>query len=254
VTDESPWLRRFHPLLGTDQVVVFFPHAGGSASFFHPHTAELAPYVDTLTIQYPGRQDRYRETLIDDIGELAERIYEEVVSAGVQRPVFFGHSMGAALAFEVAVRMEERLGRGPERLFLSGRRASSCGRPHETVHLMGDEGLVAEMLHNGVTDRRLLIDPDILRLILPVVRNDYRAIETYRADPAARVACPVTALVGQGDPKCTVDEAAAWAGHTTGPFDLEVFPEGAHFYLVPHQRDVAEVVRERLARVPVRAG
>jgi integrase len=83
-------------------------------------------------------------------------------------------------------------------------------------------------------------------LILPVVRGDYRAIETYRCAPGPRLACPLTVLVGDADPLTTVDEARAWSDHTTGDVDVRVFP-GGHFYIEQHQAEVVRITAERLA-------
>jgi pyochelin biosynthetic protein PchC len=154
-----------------------------------------------------------------------------------------GHSMGATVAFEVA-RGLERQGTPPTALFASGRRAPSRYRDDQ-VHLRDDDGIVAELQLLSGTDSRLLGNEDLLRLVIPVIRADYKAVETYRCAAGAAVGCPVTVLVGDSDPKATIEEARAWSDHTTGCFDLQVYP-GGHFYLSEHQDEVTDLIAERL--------
>ncbi|MGW9434104.1 thioesterase II family protein, partial [Streptomyces decoyicus] len=196
--------------------------------------------------QYPGRQDRRKEPAIDDIGLLADRI-AEALEAWSDRPLtFFGHSMGALVAFEVARRLE-RNGDGPLRLFASGRRAPSAYRD-EQVHRRDDDGIVAELRALSGTDSRVLDDEEMLRMVLPALRSDYKAVETYRSEPAAVVRCPVTVLVGDDDPKTSLDEARSWEAHTTGDFALRVF-SGGHFYLADRPQEVMTVLSDHFASV-----
>ncbi|MER0242931.1 alpha/beta fold hydrolase [Streptomyces sp. HSW2009] len=240
-TDGSDlWLRRFHPAPAAPARLVCFPHAGGSASFYFPVSAALASDADVVAIQYPGRQDRRHEPNVEDLNALADRI-APVVAPLFDRPVvFFGHSMGAVLAFEVARRLQGD-GHVPAKLFASGRRAPSTRRA-ENVHQRDDDGIVAEMKAMSGTDAQVLGDEELLRMVLPAIRSDYRAIETY-APVETTVDCPITALVGDADPKTTIPEAEAWGGHTTAEFATEVFG-GGHFYLSPRAAEVIALVRQ----------
>ena len=138
----------------------------------------------------------------------------------------------------------ERAGHRVHRLFASGRRAPSCQR-EEYVHRLDNHGLVVELEHLSGTDPGILGDRELLDMVLPVVRGDLLAIERYRAGPDSVVASPITVLVGDDDPKTTVDEARAWSKHTVGGCETVVFP-GGHFYLVPHRREVVKLVADRL--------
>jgi len=131
---------------------------------------------------------------------------------------------------------------------VSGRRAPSTVRD-EQVHLRDDAGIVRELRLLSGTDPVFLRDPELLAMILPVLRADYRVIETYAAEPGAAVATPVTALVGADDPKTTVEEARAWSRHASGAFDLRVFP-GGHFFLDEQLPQVVDTLRNVLLSVP----
>ncbi|MCI4065618.1 alpha/beta fold hydrolase [Micromonospora sp. R77] len=241
--DTDSWIRRFFPSPRAEFQLICLPHAGGSAPFYRPVAQALSPRVEALAVQYPGRQDRRHEPMIDSIGELADRVAEAVRPA-VDRPfAIFGHSMGATLAYEVGVRLEAT-GHRPERLFVSGRRAPSAHRD-ERVHLSDDAGLIAELRTLAGTDQRVFGDDELLRMVLPAIRNDYRAAETYRHTGGPRLGCPVLALTGDRDPKATHDEVAAWRTHTDGDFELKTYP-GGHFYLVEHAADVIRVIDGRL--------
>ncbi|WP_061289108.1 thioesterase II family protein [Herbidospora cretacea] len=241
--NDDLWIRRFHPAPQAPARLVCLPHAGGSASFYMPVSSIMSPKVDVLAVQYPGRQDRRHEPLIPDLMTLADQV-AEVLSRWMDRPTaLFGHSMGAALAYEVALRLEAA-GTAPAGVFVSGRRAPSTKRT-ENVHKRSDDGLVAELKRLAGTNAALLGDEEVLRMVLPATRNDYRAIETYEYDPGRRLTVPLVALTGDNDPKTTVDEARAWRGHTDGPFDLRVYP-GGHFFLTPHAADVIDVINRFL--------
>jgi surfactin synthase thioesterase subunit len=114
------------------------------------------------------------------------------------------------------------------------------------VHQRDDEGVLDELRRLDGTDARVLADDELVRLILPAVRGDYRAIETYRCPPGPPLRCAVSVLVGADDPRVTPDEARDWRQHTTGAFDLQVFP-GGHFYLGAQRQAVAAAVTAGLA-------
>jgi surfactin synthase thioesterase subunit len=239
----TEWVRRYHTAPGNTTRLVCFPHAGGSASFFHPMSARHSPGVDVVALQYPGRQDRRREPCIATISALADVIAGELRSLSEKPTIFFGHSMGAVLAFEVARRLEHNGPGAPKAIIASGRRGPSTQRD-EKVHLGSDDDVIADIkLLNG-TDISLLND-ELMQLALPAIRSDYRAIETYTCEAGRAVRCSITAMTGDADPKTTVDEARAWDSHTEGSFRVDVYT-GGHFFIVEHQVAVNDEIARQL--------
>ena len=242
--DHELWIRRFHPAPTAPGRLVCFPHAGGSASFYHPVSAQLRHQVEVLAVQYPGRQDRRSESCITDLSQLAEQAYQ-VLRHQDDRPLtFFGHSMGALVAFEVARRFQAA-GRGIDHLFVSGHRGPAVNRV-EDVHLRDDQGILDEIRAMSGTQDSILEDDELLELVMPALRGDYRAVETYRGTADAVLDCPVTALTGDRDPRTPVDEARAWKSHTSAAFDLRVF-EGGHFFLTSRSAEVIALLSDHFA-------
>jgi len=105
-------------------------------------STRFSPGVDVVALQYPGRQDRRHEPCIATIGELADLVAEELRSLSEKPTIFFGHSMGATLAFEVARRLEHTGPGAPGAIVASGRRGPATQRD-EKVHLGSDDDVIA---------------------------------------------------------------------------------------------------------------
>lgn len=240
MTDTDLWVRRFHPADVARSQLLCLPHAGGSASYFFGVSRALSPEIDVLAVQYPGRQDRLREPCVSSVHELADQLVAAIEPL-TDRPItLFGHSLGASIGYEVALRLEAA-GIEPTGLFASGRRAPHRNR-QERTHLLPDAGLIAEVKALAGTDSSLLDDEDVLRMVLPAIRGDYTAAETYTYRPGPLLNCPVVALTGESDPKVSVEDADGWREHTNGEFELAVFP-GGHFYLNECVPDIVHRIR-----------
>ena len=240
------WIMRFHPNPEAGVRLVCFPHAGGSASYYHPLSVRFARDADVIALQYPGRQERRREACIDDIGLLADRLAEQLAPLADKPTVYYGHSMGGILAFETAWRLEQSGLRGCQSLVASGRRAPSTRRS-ETVHRLDDDGVIAELQQLGGTDPRM-IDDELLRIALPSIRGDYKAIESYVPTPDRKVSCPIVALTGDADPLTTIAETEAWRRHTDEDFRSRVFP-GGHFFITSNLAAVQHEIAREMAAV-----
>lgn len=246
-TVSDAWLRRFHPVPGAAVRLLCLPHAGGASSFYFPISAALSALpgapVEPLAVQYPGRQDRRHEPAMTSIQQLAAHI-TDAVGPYLDRPLaVFGHSMGALVGFEVARRLEAR-GHVPAVLVVSGRRPPGTAGPAGDLHRRPDAEVLAEVMALHGTSPGLLDDEEIVRMILPALRADYTAVETYvhRAGP---LTCPITAFAGDADPRVTPAETDGWAACTRAAFSRRVF-SGGHFYLGDRPAEVAAAIAAAL--------
>ncbi|MEV7184271.1 alpha/beta fold hydrolase [Kitasatospora sp. NPDC093102] len=239
------WFRR-HPAPDGRPArrLVCLPHAGGSAGLFHPWAGRLGPGVELLAARYPGRQERIAEPCAQSMPELADALTAALLPELDLPIALFGHSMGASLAYEVALRLERLHGVRPYGLYVSARRAPHLVRP-KPVYLGGDRAIVEEVRRLGGTDAELLADPDLYELVMPAIRADFRIVGTYHPQPGHPVHCPVAGYLGDGDPEVGPEDLRGWSEVTAGGFELVVLP-GDHFYL-NWQRDA--LVRDLAARL-----
>lgn len=245
------WLRVVKPSADPRARIVCFPHAGGAASFYQTWGPFVPDGVELRAVRYPGREDRLLDPLARTMEELVAPAVAECLPL-LDRPLaLFGHSMGASVAFEVARRLQEAHGARIAALFVSGR--SGPGReslPEQSYATAPDHELVRHLKELGGSETAALDHPDLLELVLPAIRADYRIVEEYRADPAGAVLdAPVVAYYGDADEDVDAGSAAAWAPVTRASFTARAFA-GGHFYLADH-RDA--LLRDLLSRLGVPA-
>jgi pyochelin biosynthetic protein PchC len=208
--------------------LVCFPHAGGAASFFHPLAHAAPASVEVVAVQYPGRQDRYGEPMPGSITALATDLAASLNHADPRPTAFFGHSMGALVAFEVA-RLRGVSAAPPLTAFV----ASGCGgpsRPHSTGLSFTDQEIRDYVHLLGGTGAAAFDSEEVFRFALPVLRHDLQINDGYTYTPGPPLTCPVLAVTGDRDPVAGLPDVRAWRLHTTGAFDVAVLP-GDHFYL-----------------------
>ncbi|MGK5543934.1 thioesterase II family protein [Streptomyces sp. URMC 127] len=234
--------------------LICFPYAGGTASVYRDWREHLgASVADVAAVQLPGRGLRMREEPYRSAAPLVADVADELVRQGLTRDyAFFGHSMGALLAYEVACTLRDRGEPGPRHLFVSGSRA-----PHlygdRTEHLLPDEELrrfAAGIGALGDGDQALLNGAYLDRR-LPVLRADLQVCNGYRWLPRRPPDCPMTAFSASDDPVADAAEVEAWRAYTTSSF-LHHHLQGDHFFLTaggPSRQRLLRELRGELARL-----
>lgn len=242
----SRWIRTRTRQTPGEFNLVCFPHAGGSASFFRSWFDLLPSAIQLHNVQYPGREERLAEPLVTSLSEMADTIAAEILSLAGRPTMLFGHSMGAAVAYEVAVRLE-RAGTIPEALLVSGQPAPHRRRP-KALHRASDDELLTDIDRIGATGSRLLReDVELRNLLLPMIRADYQVIETYESPVGGRLRAPVLVLRGDADEDVSAEDAAAWSERTLFYQGERVFP-GGHFYLQERRAEVVGVLVDQAMR------
>jgi pyochelin biosynthetic protein PchC len=224
---------------------VCFPHAGGCASFYKEWSSTLPPAVDLWAVQYPGREDRINDPWVNELRAIAASIVVSLQPLLDAPLALFGHSMGAAVACEVARQLEAARPEPVARLFVSAQPPPHRRKAATNLHLKDDGAVIAELSRLGLAVELVQQHPELLALILPAVRKDYEMDEGHRASSDPKLRCPITALSGDADPECDALEMLAWQDCTRSTFEL-VRVAGNHFYLVPERKRVLQLIAERL--------
>lgn len=223
-----------------------FSYAGGSAASFAQWQAELDPAIEVCAIQLPGRGGRFGETPCRSMPELVLRIAERVAGLRDLPFAFFGHSLGALLAFEVASYCDRHGLPMPEHLFASGCNAPQLRSPSRNLNLYSDANLISALQDYKGTPPDVLRNTELMTLLLPMVRADFSLAENYQYRARPQLGIPVSALAGMGDEYTTPEQVVGWQRETTGPFDVHWF-EGDHFFLNTERRAVLDCIGAQLS-------
>ena len=238
------WLVTFQPNPTAPLRLLCFTHAGGSATLFRTWGMSLAPMVEIVALQLPGHGHRMSEEPYVDLTALVEAILLGIGDVLDEKPfAFFGHSMGAILAFELARALRVQSLPQPAALFVASRRAPHLLSRNRPIHTLSDEEffIAIDRRYNGIP-LQIRNEPEILRLFTTVLRADLRVVETYHYQSSEPLAYPVKGFVGMDDNDTSPSELQEWAMHTSSTFDLTVLP-GGHFFL----RDQSAPLLNRLA-------
>jgi medium-chain acyl-[acyl-carrier-protein] hydrolase len=223
-----------------------FPYAGGSSAVFRSWPKALSA-VDVRAVQLPGRGGRLRERPHTRVRELAVAACDGLLAHLDEPFALFGHSFGALVAFEVARELRRRRGPQPVHLFISARRGPRRPDPVPPLHGLPEARFLHEVQtrYGGIPDV-VLQEPELLALLLPTLRADLEAVETYTYEPEAPLDVPISAFGGLNDPWATLEDLEAWRDETRATFKLTRFP-GGHFYLESSEAPLLQELGAQLA-------
>ncbi|MFD5184529.1 thioesterase II family protein [Streptomyces sp. NPDC058372] len=239
------WVRRYRDDDGCRTKLICFPPAGAGASTFRTWAQGLPADIGVLAIRYPGREDRINEPMPSRLEALADDIADVLGGLMGHRLVLFGHSMGASVAHEVALRFQE-LGHPPAAVCVSGRQPTHTLADRPMIYGT-DEEIIGHIVSFDASRAEIFEDEGLREIVLPAIRADYRLVDEYAGGSRPLLDCPVYGYTGDEDSQVTPEQMRRWGELTRGDFRLRVFP-GGHFYLraeeAPLLADVTRVLTE----------
>lgn len=236
-------LRRFqesHP--HAKYRMIMFPCAGAGASFFRSVSLALPKTIDTWIVQLAGREDRLKEPRITSMPQLVVEIIESIMKLTDKPLIFFGHSMGSLLAYEVACALSAK--NSIFKLIVSGHGApSTAPSGHRCHHSANDMDLVADVVRLGGMPKTLLASSELLKLFLPTLKADYTILDDYQPTLDKPLSCDIHAYAGELDPEVSKMSLYAWESHSNETFYYHWF-KGDHFYFNTNVHDLVNVIKK----------
>lgn len=246
---KSPWiaLRQLNP--NASMCLFCFPYAGGGASIYRNWQKSFPATIEVCPVQLPGRIERVREPPFSQIKPLVEATAEALLPFFDKPFAFFGHSMGAIIGYELANLLRREKKATPIHLFVSGHSAPHLrNRPVISYNLPDDE-FVEEVRRLKGTPEEVLEHPELLALMIPLLRADFEVCETYSSSNAPPLNCPITAFGGTEDEGVPREKIEGWREHTNGPFSMHILL-GDHFFINTQQSAIVrKIVRDLSKRL-----
>jgi len=207
-----------------------FPYAGTGAAIYREWGAHLPADVEVCPVQLPGRGARAMETPFTRVVPLVQVLAQDLLPLLDKPFVFFGHSLGAIVAFELARELRRQFGVQPCRLFISASRAPQISARHRPIHALPEAEFLDELRRLNGTPAALLDNAEFMRFMLPVLRADFALYETHTYAPEEPLDCVINGFGGIEDRRVDRSELDAWRVQTSASFSLRMLP-GDHFYL-----------------------
>jgi surfactin synthase thioesterase subunit len=229
------------------------PPAGAAASVYRTWLPLLAPDIEVVPVQLPGREGRLDERPLTSAAELAGQLLGPVLDRAGERFALFGHSMGALLAHDLAHLLTAH-GRPPEHLVVSAHVPPQLTAQRQwdiAAAEMSDVDLRGYLAEWAGTPKEILDQPELMEVVLPVLKADLILCQSYVDTPRPVLPMPVTALAGADDGQVSADELASWSARTSAGFRMRILP-GGHDYLYDDAPTVLGLISAALLAVSER--
>jgi medium-chain acyl-[acyl-carrier-protein] hydrolase len=225
-----------------------FPYAGGGASVYRGWGSSLPGEVEVCPVQIPGRESRLREQPFTRLEPMIQALVEGLQPYMDLPFLFFGHSMGAAIGYELSRELRRRGRTLPLHLFVSGRRAPHLTAREEPIHALPEPEFIEKLRELNGTPEEVLQHQELMQLLIPLLRADFGVNEEYAYTPEEPLEVGISAFGGLGDADVTREDVMAWQEHTKGRFRARMLP-GDHFFINSQKAVVLEAVTRDLAEI-----
>lgn len=221
-----------------------FPYAGGGTSMFRSWLKTLPTFIELCAVQLPGREGRIAEQPYEHMEPMVEAI-NSVIGPQLDRPfAFFGHSMGAMISLDLARAVRKTYKVEPVHLFVSGRRAPQMPRTRGFTYNLPEPEFIDELRRLNGTPQEVLDNPELMQIMVPLLRADFSVCQTYQYTPEPPLSCPITVFGGLED-ETTREELEGWREQTSAACTVRMSP-GNHFFLHAQQNQLIRIIEQQL--------
>ena len=243
-TPATAWLAKSKISSDASLRLFCFPYAGGGASIYRGWSTRLS-MAEVLPVQLPGRETRLKEAPYTNARSLV-RAMGRALLPYLDRPFcFFGHSMGALLAFELAREIRREYALSPRHIFVSGRRAPTTARQNKIIHNLPEKDFIESLRELNGTLPPALEHLELVQLLLPMLKADFAICETHEYQPEEPLNCSISAFGGLEDTHVRREHMESWREQTTGDFKLRMLP-GTHFFVHESQDVLLQILFREL--------
>lgn len=226
----ADWVSYSIPRPRADLRLFCFPYAGGGTSIYRTWSEKLPPTVELCALQLPGRGPRIMERPFTRMTPLVSAVAQSLLPRLDKPFAFFGHSMGALVAFELTRYLRKHKHSLPLQLFISGARAPQLVKRSLPIHTLPKAEFIKKLRRLKGTSLELLEHAELMQLMLPALRADIKICETYVYKKELPLALPISVFGGVQDRQVKVTHLESWQCQTVSAFSLEMLP-GNHFFL-----------------------
>jgi len=241
----TPWLPGYKDKPDARVRLFCFPYAGGNAGSFRAWQNLLPSFVQVSPVQPPGRGERLSEPAFNHLPDMIEALGSSLLPFLNKPFAFFGHSMGALIVLEFTRWLRRTNNPLPIRLFISGRRAPQFPEEEPPSYDLPEPEFIERLRELNGTPQEVLAHPELMQLMIPLLRADFSVCETYQYTVEPPLNCPITVFGGLGDIEVQREKLVPWREHTTSSFSLHIFP-GDHFFIHSAQNEISRVIAQQL--------
>ncbi|QOQ54192.1 thioesterase II family protein [Bacillus amyloliquefaciens] len=222
------------------------PHAGGLSSIYSEWNNSVGPEIELIPVELAGRGSRFSEKCYKTINQAVDDITEFVLKKHNNKCyAIYGHSMGAYISYEVILKLMKLTDNLPQHLFVSGK-----GAPHLTkesfISNLPDKQMIQWLNKLGGIPNDLIENYELMKLFLPMIRNDYKLIENYSNKIKKKLSnVTLTVLTGKFDDSLTIREVEGWKEYSEKRVDIYQI-NGGHFFINESDTEVISIVRDKL--------
>lgn len=249
----NSWILQPKPNAAASLRLFCFPFAGGGAQSFRTWPDALPNTVEVCPVQLPGRELRIKEPPFSNVVPMLEPL-ATAIRPSLDKPfAFFGHSMGAIIAFELARKLRRDHNLLPECLIVSARVAPHLPIPRAPIHNLPLAEFLEALKGLKGTPKEVLENQALMDIVTPLLRADLAVHEAYGYLEETRLQCPILAFGGLQDTEASRQAIDAWQEHTTGGFVRRMLP-GDHFFIVTAQTLFLRTLSQELYPIARKAG
>jgi len=231
------------PRIETRLQIFCFPYSGGGASIFYDWPKYFPQDINIMALQLPGHESRMAEELVSDLILLIDKL-AVAISPYLDKPyIFFGHSLGALISFELTHRLKKMNVSLPKCLIVSGRAAPHTPSKNGIIHNLPNSEFIAKLKEYNGLPEIILDNQELLDLFLPIIRADFKLSESHLHMKDEPLPVPIIALAGKNDQNVIIENVALWMEHTTKSFKEYLLP-GDHFFIKSHLEEVLNIIQD----------